>query len=135
VLLVEAKSHVAEVRSSCTATSEASRRKISRSFQATKRYLAVDDGPDWLDGYYQAANRLAFLYFLRARLGVPTWLVSIYFMGDVFEVGGVLQDCPKDQAGWRESIKQMHEWLGLPATDPLSHFRLDLFLPADTDTR
>ena len=135
VLLVEAKSHVAEVRSTCGATSAASRTKITRSLRATRRYLGVEEDRDWLDGYYQAANRLAFLYFLRARLGVPAWLVSVYFIGDEFEVGGVQQACPKDQAGWNKAITEMHAWLGLPASDPLSHFRFDLFLPAESAMR
>jgi hypothetical protein len=135
ILLVEAKSHVAEVKSTCTATSASSRTKITKSLQATKRYLGVEEDRNWLDGYYQAANRLAFLYFLRARLGVPTWLVSVYFVGDEFEVGGVRQDCPKDEAGWHQAITEMHERLGLPPTDPLSHFRFDLFLPAESAAR
>lgn len=62
LVLVEAKSHVAEVRSNLKATSRKSRSTIVQALASTKRYVGADDATDWTQPYYQAANRFAFLY-------------------------------------------------------------------------
>ena len=130
VVLVEAKSHLNELGSSCAASSSESRDTIWRSLAAAKKYLGTVDHPDWMSGYYQAANRLAFLYYLRARRNIPTWLFFVYFVGDEFEVDGVPQDCPGSKEGWQPALNAMHAALGLPECHPLTHFTKDVFLPA-----
>src|SRR5205823_4236515 len=84
VVLVEAKSHLGELRSSCGATSLESKKLISESLSAAKAYIGASNDADWMAGYYQAANRFAFLYYLRARRNIPTWLFFVYFLGDAF---------------------------------------------------
>ncbi len=81
VLLVEAKAHVGELASSCAAESPVSRDLITKSLDATKRALGAKAVADWMNGYYQLANRLAHLSFLRER-GVNARLVLLQFTGD-----------------------------------------------------
>ncbi len=102
---------------------------IHKSLAAAKRYAGAAEASDWMTGYYQAANRLAFLYYLRARRSIPTWLFFIYFIGDSFEVDGVPQQCPTNEAEWKPAIAAMHEALGLPACHPMTHFAREVFLP------
>jgi hypothetical protein len=131
VLLVEAKSHTNEVASHCTATSSDSIRRIEQAFDDAKRYLGVPSTVDWKQPHYQAANRLTFLYYLRARRNIPAWLYFIYFTGDAFEVEGVPQPCPANESGWAETIEGMHRALGLPQCHPLTHFAHEVFLSAE----
>lgn len=130
VVLVEAKSHANELASSCTASSPVSRETIRRSLERAKSYLGVPETVDWMSGYYQAANRLAFLYYLRARRQIPTWLFFVHFLGDEFEVDGVPQRCPKSEDEWKPTLSEMHTRLGLPECHPFTHFARDVFLPA-----
>jgi hypothetical protein len=131
ILLIEAKSHTNEVISSCGATAVQSRDKIDRALDEAKTYIGAPSTADWKSPYYQAANRFAFLYYLRARRNIPAWLFFVYFIGDAFEVEGVAQPCPSDEKGWTSVIDKMHQHLGLPACHPLTHFSHDVFLPAE----
>ena len=81
VLLVEAKAHVGELVSTCTAKSPRSRSMIAKAFYETKTALGAGADCNWLSGYYQLANRLAHLEFLRRR-GVDARLVLLQFTGD-----------------------------------------------------
>ena len=81
VLLVEAKAHVAEMASTCGATSETSRNLIRQSLDATRQALGATGGGDWMQGFYQLANRLAHLWFLRSH-GVNAHLVLLSFTGE-----------------------------------------------------
>jgi hypothetical protein len=128
VILLEAKSHLAELSNHCTASAQ-SRRTILRSLNAAKSYLGVPKRADWLTGYYQAANRLAFLYYLRARRSIPTWLFFVYFLGDKFEVEGVARSCLKSKEEWKPVLQEMHAALMLPQCHPFTHFARDVFLP------
>jgi hypothetical protein len=130
VVLVEAKSHLDELPSTCAASSPDSRETISRSLAAARSYVGASEATDWMTGYYQAANRLAFLYYLRARRSIPTWLFFVYFTGDEFEVEGVAQSCPKSEEEWKPALQEMHTALGLSRCHPLTHFARDVFLPA-----
>jgi hypothetical protein len=127
VILVEAKSHIREIESTCKASSAESRDLIVRSMERAKRYIGVDRDIEWTEPYYQGANRYSFLYYLRAVRNIPAWLVFLYFTGDGFEVDGVAQDCPADAAHWRPALEQLHSGLGLPDSHPLTHFTLELF--------
>ena len=133
VLLVEAKSHTNEPTSRCSATSAQSRSMIVEALDATKAYLGVDQRTDWCAPYYQAANRLAFLYYLRARRNIPAWLFNVYFTNDDFEVDGVPQPCPVDEEGWSPTLETIRGTLGLERCHALTHFSHDLFLPAEIE--
>lgn len=80
LILLEAKAHVDELNSSCTAKSAKSLKQINDALQATKRALGARPDADWLNGYYQLANRLAHLTFLRKQ-GANAWLVLLQFTG------------------------------------------------------
>lgn len=105
VLLVEAKSHPNEMRSTCKA-SPASRGQIVAAFDLAKRGFGADPGADWTSPYYQYANRLSHLFFLR-RGGVPAHLVFMYFLNDVDMAGA------GTQAAWLPVIREAHASLGL----------------------
>jgi hypothetical protein len=80
LLLVEAKAHVAELASTCTAEAPRSLALITRSLDATRRALGARADADCLTGYYQLANRIAHLRFLQNR-GADARLVLLQFTG------------------------------------------------------
>lgn len=105
VFLFEAKAHAAEMASTCQAGSS-SRQKIIAACNETKHVVGAGPHTDWLDGYYQYANRIAHLYFLRKHQ-VEAWLVFLYFLGDKDTSG------PDSEAGWGPHIEAAHRHLGL----------------------
>jgi hypothetical protein len=130
VLLVEAKSHTAELASSIDA-SDRSAAVIEKALDETRRYLGGRSRRAWTDDYYQAANRLAWLYMLRVKRGLAAWLLSIYFIGDSFESTPAKQrDFPPDEAGWATALAGMKRSLGLPERHPLSPWLREAFVPA-----
>ena len=106
IYLFEAKAHVGEMASTCQA-SPRSRSQIEAALYATKAAFGAEPGADWLTGYYQYANRLAHLYFLR-RAGVNAWFVFLYFTNDA-EMQG-----PDSKEVWNGHLKEVHTCLGLP---------------------
>jgi hypothetical protein len=110
VYLFEAKAHAAEMKSSCQA-GPASRQKIEKACAAAKQALCADPDSNWLTGYYQYANRLAHLGFLREH-GIEAWLVFLYFTEDS-EMAG-----PVSQAEWLPFIDAAHNHLGLKEHAP-----------------
>src|SRR5205823_5618205 len=80
-LLFEAKSHLPELESRCAA-SPSSLRRIETSLGEARELLRCTSASDWLSPYYQYANRLAHLLWLRSR--VPTSLVNVYFVDDPY---------------------------------------------------
>jgi len=122
-ILIEAKSHVDEIRSSgCKASSTQSRKKIMAALAATKTWLGVPEDFDWAGPLYQSANRYAFLYFLREIARVPAFLVTIYFVGDPHPNPAR----PTSQKDWDTAIKRVNVALGLVREVPYS---AAVFLP------
>ena len=62
---------------------------------------------DWTGTFYQYANRIAHLHFLRVDNGARAHLVNIYFL-NADDVGG-----PTDRAEWNGAIKVVECYLGL----------------------
>lgn len=106
VFLFEAKAHLAEMASKCYAKDTDARKKIGASIAETKAAYGAAENSDWLQGFYQYANRLAHLYFLRKH-GVPATLVFVYFIGDK-GMGG-----PSSTAEWKEHLTGVYRHLGL----------------------
>jgi hypothetical protein len=129
VLLVEAKSHLTEPESSCAAKPEGGRHRIVSSLDATKRYVEAPQSADWLRGYYQFANRLAFLYYLRARRNVPAWLALVNFVGDGFD--GSRSVFPSKRADWDDTNSAITGHLGLPDCHALRPYLVNVYPPAD----
>jgi hypothetical protein len=106
VLLVEAKAHFAELRSACTA-GKASGDRIRDALAGTRRLLGSTEGGDWMRPFYQYANRLAHLQFLRDR-GVDAYLAFIYFVGDA-----EMPRHPTSADDWRNALGATYAHLGL----------------------
>jgi hypothetical protein len=105
VLLVEAKAHVAEMNSTCAAGTK-SRLRIEDAMDRAKSFYGATAGSNWLSGYYQYANRLAHVQFLRDH-GVDAHLMGVYFLGDS-EMRG-----PAEISTWVKAIDDCHDSLGL----------------------
>ncbi|MFL5329217.1 MAG: hypothetical protein ACJ8C4_09895 [Gemmataceae bacterium] len=119
IFLIEAKSHIAEMRGKCRAGEE-SRGLIDSGLAETKGALAEGSQIDWAGTYYQYTNRLAHLYLLRHLNQIPAYLVFAYFINDA-EMNG-----PTSQAKWLAAIQRLRTSLGLTHT-PLSPFIADVF--------
>jgi hypothetical protein len=119
VILVEAKSHVPEIRGGgCKATANSSIQKIDSSIAKTKAWLGVSQGANWKGGVYQSANRISHLHFFRDVLDIPAWLVNIYFVGD--------PDSPTTRVQWDLGVREAKKELGVSVVP----FSTDIFLPA-----
>lgn len=126
-LLIEAKAHIGEIKSSCGAKSPHSLGKINTSFLEVKTKLGIhvsQTTPNWLSPYYQYANRLAILHFLRQN-GVKAHLVFIYFCGDTNPSG----ICPISQTEWlNHALQEQDQHLQLNQQHCYSSFIHKVFL-------
>jgi hypothetical protein len=113
LVLVEAKAHVAELFSQCTATAAESKGLIHRSLAATKRHYGVPAHYHWTYPFYQYGNRLAHLYWLREVCGLNAHLLFVYFLND--QGAG---HRPTQAAEWRSALTVMRECLGLTGRTP-----------------
>ena len=107
VILVEAKAHIQEMISTPTRASEQSRALIRRSLRSVQQELAPRAQVDWSGTFYQYANRVAHLHFLRVRNRVPAHLVFVYFL-NASDVRG-----PSERAEWEGAIRLVEGYLGL----------------------
>ena len=119
VLLVEAKSHPAEIYGGGTQASPAARERIESAMRQTQRALGVPEKPEqWLDplrpdqpghsSVYQSANRYAHLCWLR-REGVEAWLAHVLFTDDPTWQ-------PTSREAWEAKLPDIEEDLGLNGT-------------------
>ena len=125
VILLEAKSHIGELANpgyACRATGK-SLEQIKNALTIVKRELKVKRNAEWLGEYYQYANRLAHLYFLAILGQVPTWIVFLYFVGDV-EQGG-----PSTTAEWGGPLGKAQQALDLPEHHLLSETIINVYAP------
>lgn len=125
-LLVEAKAHTGELKSSCGAKEGPARSNIESTLEATKDRLDVAEGHDWMNGYYQFCNRLAVLNILQ-EAGVPARLLFIYFTGDDFGRPGTF--CPQSEAEWQPALDAQTRHVGLAEEHLLANRIHKLFLP------
>ena len=127
-VLVEAKANLPEFNSDPSRASPASLRRIQATFAETKAFLKVRVETDWSRCFYQYANRIAHLYFLREVNKVDAVLVFLYFVGDDTRPG--VQ--PVSREGWEATISLANEHLGLRASSPwLRKNVFDVFLDVD----
>jgi hypothetical protein len=106
-LLVEAKSHIREMVSSRSKASPESRLRIETSLRAVQDSLGLTTDVDWSGTFYQYANRIAHLHFLRVQNDVPAELVFVHFLNDS-EMGG-----PSNRDTWDGAIQIVECYLGL----------------------
>src|SRR5712664_1394899 len=111
-ILIEAKSHVAEIYGGgCGASPDTKRTKLA-GLGATKAMLGVSSEVDWTGRLYQSANRYACLHFLREIAGVQAFLVNVYFVGD--------PRTPTTRDEWDAAISSVNQELGLVREVPYS---------------
>ena len=115
VVLVEAKAHLKEATSTpSAASSDKSVDLIARSLNRVKTALKADNRSDWTRCFYQYANRLAHLWWLRERQ-VDAHLLLVGFLNDT-AVGG-----PASADGWDGIYIAINHALGLSEAHSLAH--------------
>lgn len=125
VVLVEAKAHVAEMCSPGSAAGPASLARIEAALaEVADRLGARADRAPWSVHFYQLANRLAHLDFLR-RNGVQAWLALVNFTGDV-EMNG-----PASGEAWEAAYEVAFHVMGLPRRHALSPYLIHLAVPVE----
>jgi hypothetical protein len=124
-LLVEAKANTQEIKSDCGAESGASIKTIDEALKKTCAAFGMKPKGDLKIGYYQYANRLAVLHFLKEHK-IPAKLLFIYFMGD--KNPEKEECCPKSKGKWQEALRAQDGWIGLDADRKEAIGVIDLFL-------
>ncbi len=112
-ILVEAKAHVREFLSPPTQAGPKSRERIAAAFSATKAGLGADERSDWTRCFYQLANRIAHLWWLRSH-GVSAHLLLVGFLNDT-DMNG-----PGSAETWHAVTDAAFDALGLSGNRPLS---------------
>jgi hypothetical protein len=110
LILVEAKANVPELVSFCGAKDKESLRTISASLAETQGWLNCrEPRVDWKCGFYQYANRLAHLYFLREKAQKEgSYLVFLYFVEDSSYIR-------TSRDAWNSALKLQKKLMGLSA--------------------
>lgn len=122
IFLVEAKSHIGEILSPPSgARNPASVKLIKKSLSEVKSFVGSKTKVDWSSYFYQYANRIAHLYFLRKINKKNTFMVFIYFLSDN-SVNG-----PETKEEWLGAISLMKKYLGINQ-NKLSQFIRDIFI-------
>jgi hypothetical protein len=115
VVLVEAKSHIREFCSPGTGASAGSRSLIEARLADCAKTIGAKPKAAWADTFYQLANRLAHLGFLRSQ-GIDAYLLLVGFLDDK-AMGG-----PNSAETWDAAYLVAYYALGLPARHKLSPF-------------
>lgn len=125
-LLVEAKASWPEFCTPPTTATSKGLHMIEAALAKVRRDLGVSRWLRWTGSYYQYANRLATLWFLRSH-GIAARLVFVYFVGDRFPDGA---PCPGTEGEWDALIEARRLTLGLPPEHGLTPYEHHVFLPA-----
>lgn len=107
-MLVEAKAHLGEFKKGTGAKKNGGLPKIRKNLEALKAKLGIPAAHDWLNPYYQYANRLFVLDFLLSH-DVPARLLHVCFLGDTHSG----KKCPKTPKDWEDEFKKIYSHLGL----------------------
>ena len=108
VLLVEAKAHIPEMVTAPTqARGESALQRIRESLGTVKTFVNSRAPADWSTSFYQYANRLAHLYWMREINGHDAYLVNLFFLNDR-EMNG-----PSSVAEWQAAIRLQEVFLGV----------------------
>ena len=124
VFLMEAKAHITEQMIDSSKATENSLRLIEKSLEETKEFLSVKSDISWCkENYYQYANRIAHLYYLREMNKIDAHLLFIYFLNDksVTEKSETKED-------WEEAINEVYKSLKLERKNKLSDFVHHIFI-------
>lgn len=112
-VLLEAKAHLSEFRSPPSKAGPKSAAQIARAFAKLQADLGIIPKTDWSRTHYQYANRLTFLWWLRAQ-GLDAKLIFASFLNDA-QMNG-----PTKPAQWHSAFAAANAALGLPHNNPLT---------------
>lgn len=115
VLLVEAKAHLAELKSPSCQAGPASLIRIETSLALVKSSFGAARDVAWTGQYYQYANRLAHLYLLRELNHIPCEMVNLCFLNDHAMNG------PATIAEWHAAFDSAQLALGIQDNPLLRH--------------
>jgi hypothetical protein len=118
--LIEAKANIPEIISVSKAKASGSLKQIRRSLLETQKFLNCNSYIDWESGFYQYANRIAHLYFLRELCRVRAYLIFLYFVNDCSHIRTSLQK-------WNVAIELQKELMGLKR-HKLQKYVIEIFL-------
>jgi hypothetical protein len=118
VVLVEAKAYIAELLSGGSNAGVRSLDRIHRAMIETRINLDVGNENDWDGAFFQAANRLAHLRFLREVCEEDAYLVYVCFVN----APDVPRSAGEDE--WRGALELVDAYLGT------THHRLKRFKAA-----
>lgn len=115
--LVEAKAHISEVSNNGHEHNE----QIASRLAETKNYYGITyETNDWEGPYYQQANRLAFIYFLKSKCNIDAELINIFFINgydkrklDKNEIYRIENKNVHTKDEWLNEIQKEYCYLGL----------------------
>lgn len=109
ILLVEAKAHIPELVSPRSKATEPAKGRIAQSVRDVQQALSPKSvgHVDWTGTFYQYANRIAHLHFLRQDNGVRAHLVNVYFLNATDVMG------PTVREEWDGALKVVETYLGV----------------------
>ena len=127
-LLIEAKANIPEFDSSPTGATGKSLSQIKKSLKETRHFLRISSKTDWTRCFYQYANRLAHLYYLRELNKLDATLIFVYFVNDDTVQGKK----PVSREGWEAAIDLATHHLGIGTNSPwLRENVADVFIDVD----
>lgn len=113
VLVIEAKSHRSEM-TSCYGGGRESVKIIEVAFHKTQQWLQPQKHREWKSPFYQFANRLAHLYFLRknayskhgSRMCISRAIHTIQRAAS-----NGMTDCARSALNWESATAKSKDWL------------------------
>ncbi len=118
--LVEAKANIPELVSSCQADDSRSQQLIHQSLADTQSYLRCRSLIPWESGFYQFANRIAHLYYMRVLNHTKAYLVFTYFVNDATHK-------PTTRLQWESALALQKRLMGL-SRHRLQRYTAEVFL-------
>jgi hypothetical protein len=115
-VLVEAKSYPGELRPKSGRSMAGGERLtlIKQRLAETRAWLGVPERREvvkhWEGDLYQSANRYAVLRFFRDVVGIPAWLLNVYFVDDATHTA---RSRATSKAAWKPVLRQAEADLGL----------------------
>jgi hypothetical protein len=109
VIIVEAKAYIEEGVDYRSRAEGESQGKISIALAKAKEAFSASRDAPWDAPFYQYANRLAHLYFLRHLNGLDAYLLFVYFA----DAPDVPDRCTEEQ--WQGANRLIEKCLGLGA--------------------
>lgn len=100
---------------------------INYSFKKVKSELDVGESVDWLHPYYQYANRIAHLYFLRVINEIDARVVFLYFLNDR-SVAGI-----DEISEWKHKIREAKDTLGIDHPHILDKYIYEIFISSQRE--